>query len=109
MTSPAGDNPVVSGLALSPHAFVASPREHTTITFSLSQASDVTVLVLDKTGTVVRTLARPAQATGSLTIRYYGFNGAGHRVPAGQYQVLVVASNAHGSGTAQSPLEIDAP
>lgn len=108
-TSPATGNPAVSGLALSPHAFAASPKSHTTITFSLHQASDVTVLVLDQTGTVVRTLARPAQAPGSLTIRYYGFNGAGHRVPPGQYQVLVVASNAHGSGTAQSSLEIDAP
>jgi hypothetical protein len=108
-TSPAAGNPAVSGLALSPHAFVASPQEHTTITFSLSQASDVTVLVIDKTGTVVRTLAKPAQAPGSRTLRYYGFNGAGHRVPTGQYRVRVVASNAHGSGTAQAPLEIDAP
>ena len=107
--SPATDSPVVSGLALSPHAFAASPQEHATITFSLSQASDVTVLVLNQAGTVVRTLARPAQAPGSHAIRYYGFNGAGHRVPTGQYQVLVVASNAQGSGTAQSSLEIDAP
>ena len=107
--SPATDSPVVSGLALSPHAFAASPQEHATITFSLSQASDVTVLVLNQAGTVVRTLARPAQAPGSHAIRYYGFNGAGHRVPTGQYQVLVVASNAQGSGTAQSSLEVDAP
>ena len=108
-TSPATGNPVVSSLVLSPPAFTARPQEHTALTFSLNQASDVTVLVLHHAGTVVRTLARPAQAAGSHTIRYYGFNGAGHRVPAGQYQVLVVASNAHGSGTAQSPLEIDAP
>jgi hypothetical protein len=108
-TSPAADHPVVSGLALSPSAFAARPQEHTAITFSLNQASDVTALVLDQTGTMVRTLARPAQAPGSHTIRYYGFNGSGHRVPAGKYQVLVVASNAHGSGTAESPLEIDAP
>jgi hypothetical protein len=108
-TSPAADQPAVSGLALSPQAVAARPQEHTTITFRLSQASDVTVLVLDRTGTVVRTMARPAQAAGSLTVRYYGFNGSGHRVPPGQYQVLVVASNAHGSGTAQSPLQIDAP
>jgi hypothetical protein len=99
-TSPGTGSPQVSGLALSPHAFVASPQEHTTVTFSLRQASDVTVLIIDKTGTVVRTLAKPAQAPGSHTIRYYGFNGAGHRVPNGQYQVLVVASNAQGSGTA---------
>jgi len=108
-TSPAADSPAVSGLALSPSTFAARPQEHATITFGLSQASDVTVLVLDKAGTVVRTLARPAEAAGSHAIRYYGFNGAGHRVPTGQYQVLVVASNAYGSGTAQSPLEIDTP
>jgi hypothetical protein len=107
--SPAADSPVVSGLALSPDAFTASPQSHTSITFSLSQASDVTILVLDKTGTVVRTLAKPAHAAGPLTVRYFGFNGSGHRVPPGQYQVVVVASNAHGSGTAQSALQIDAP
>jgi hypothetical protein len=107
-TSPSSDNPAVSGLALSPAAFAAQPQQHTTIAFSLNQASDVTVLVLDQAGTVVRTLARPALAPGSHTIRYYGFNGAGHRVPTGQYQILVVASNANGSGTAESSLEIDA-
>jgi hypothetical protein len=107
--SPAADQPAVSGLALSPQGFAARPQEHTTLTFRLGQASDVTVLVLDKTGTVVRTLARPAQAAGSHAIRYYGFNGSEKRVPAGQYQVVVVASNAHGSGTTQAPLEIDAP
>jgi hypothetical protein len=108
-TSPATGNPAVSALALSPPAFTAQPQQHTAISFSLDQASNVTVLVLDQTGTVVRTLARPAQAPGPHTIRYYGFNGTGHRVPTGQYQVLVVASNANGSGTAESPLEIDAP
>ena len=108
-TAPASDAPVVSGLALSPSAFAARPREHTAITFSLNQGSDVTVLILDQAGTVVRTIGRPALAPGSHAIPYYGFNGSGHRVPTGQYQVVVVASNAHGSRTAQSSLEIDAP
>jgi hypothetical protein len=49
-TSSAADQPAVSELALSPQAVAARPQEHTTITFRLSQASDVTVLVLDKTG-----------------------------------------------------------
>ena len=107
--APATDSPQVSGLALNPSAFTAQPQEHTAITFSLNQGSDVTVLVLDQTGTVVRTIARPALAPGSHAVPYYGFNGSGHRVPAGQYHVVVVASNAHGSGTAQSSLKIDAP
>jgi FlgD Ig-like domain len=106
---PATDSPQVNGLALNPPAFAAQPREHTAITFSLNQGSDVTVLVVDQTGAVVRTIARPALAPGSHAIPYYGFNGSGHRVPSGQYQVVVVASNGHGSGTAQSSLAIDAP
>ena len=107
--APATDSPQVSGLALNPPSFTAQPQEHTAITFSLNQGSDVTVLILNQTGTVVRTIARPALAPGSHAIPYYGFNGSGHRVPTGQYQVLVVASNAHGSGSAESPLEIGAP
>ena len=107
--APATDSPQVSGLALSPPAFTAQPKAHTAVTFSLSQGSDVTVLVLDQTGTVVRTIGRPALAPGSHAIPYYGFNGSGRRVPSGQYQIVVVASNAHGSGTAQSSLQIDAP
>jgi hypothetical protein len=107
--APAADSPQVSGLALSPPSFTAQPQQHTAVTFRLSQGSDVTVLVVDQDGTVVRTIARPALAPGSHAIPYYGFNGGGRRVPAGQYQVVLVASNAHGSATAQSSLEIDAP
>jgi hypothetical protein len=107
--APAADSPQVSGLALRPPSFTAQPQQHTAVTFRLSQGSDVTVLVVDQDGTVVRTIARPALAPGSHAIPYYGFNGSGRRVPAGQYQLVVVASNAHGSATAQSSLEIDAP
>jgi hypothetical protein len=103
------NDPQVSALALSPATVTASAKSHATITFGLSQASDVTVLVLNSDGTVVRTLTKPAHAAGQLTVRYYGFNGAGKRVPAGSYQVLVVASNANGSGTAEAALTISAP
>jgi hypothetical protein len=57
---------------------------------------------------VLPTLPRPAKAAGGLTVQYYGFNGSGQREPAGNYQVLVVASNANGSGTAEAPLTIGA-
>ena len=69
----------------------------------------MTVLVLNSDGTVVRTLTKPTHAAGRLTVRYYGFNGSGKRVPAGNYHVLVVASNANGSGTAETALTIGAP
>jgi hypothetical protein len=106
---PAITSPVVSGLALSPAAVTASGQNHATISFRLTQASDVTILVLNGEGMVVRTLSRPAKAAGRLTAQYYGFNGSGQREPAGNYQVLVVASNANGSGTAEAPLTIRAP
>ena len=107
-TAPAA-GPVASGLDVSPATIQARAGSYTTITVSLGQASDVTVLILDQKGTVVRTLSKPARPAGTLAVRYFGFDGAGHRVPAGNYQVLVVASNANGSGTAQSPLQIGAP
>lgn len=106
---PVSPSPAVNGLALSPATVTASAKSHATITFGLSQASDVTVLVLSSDGTVVRTLTKPAHAAGQLAVQYYGFNGAGKRVPAGNYQVLVVASNANGSGTAEAALTISAP
>jgi hypothetical protein len=102
------NNPQVNGLKLSPAA-IAGSGQYAAITFSLSQASDVTILVLDAKGTVVRTLTKPARAAGKVAIRYYGFDGSGHHEPTGNYQVLVVASNANGSGTAESPLQIGAP
>jgi hypothetical protein len=109
--SPGGlvTSPAVNGLALTPAAVTASAHSHATISFQLTQAADVTILVLNSEGTVVRTLTRPAKAAGGLTVQYYGFNGSGQREPAGNYQVLVVASNANGSGTAEAPLTIGAP
>ena len=106
---PPAAGPVVSGPELSPAAIQARAGSHATITVSLSQASDVTVVILNEKGVAVRTLSRPVQPAGTLAVRYYGFDGAGHRVPAGKYQVLVVASNAKGSGTAQSPLQVSSP
>jgi FlgD Ig-like domain len=102
-------SPAVNGLALSPATVAPTAKSHATITFGLSQASDVTVLVLNSDGTVVRTLTKPTHAAGKVTVQYYGFNGSGQRVPAGNYQVLVVASNANGSGTAEAALTISAP
>ena len=62
--SPPAGHPGVSGLALSPGMLAARPGSYTTVRVRLGQASDVTVLVLDQAGAVVRTLARPAQPGG---------------------------------------------
>ena len=101
--------PAITGLTLSPAAFAASSPNHTTITLTLTRAADVTMCVLNNDGKVVRQLSRPGHAAGRVRVQYYGFDGSGHRVPPGQYQLLVVASNAQGSSNAEATLTITGP
>jgi hypothetical protein len=96
----------VTGLSLRPAVFTTSGRGHVSITFTLTQRASVTVCVLDHQGSLVRALARPNHAAGPVTISYFGLARTGHRDPAGSYEVLVVASNAHGSATAEAGLTI---
>jgi FlgD Ig-like domain len=99
----------ITGLALSPSAFGATGANHVTITFNLTQAADVTVCVLDSQGTIVRQLARPGRGAGQVTIAYYGGSASGQLLPAGHYWLLVVASNSHGSDTAEAGTTITGP
>jgi hypothetical protein len=107
--TPASSGPAVTGLALSPATFAATGSNHATITFTLSQAADVTVCILNKNGTVVHTIAKPSRAAGPVTIGYYGYSNSGKRDLTGQFPVLIVASNSHGSTTAETSLTITAP
>jgi len=95
----------ISGLAARHAAFTADGHGHATLVFRLTQHADVTVCILDSTGTLVRQIARPSRAAGSVRVSFNGFAG-GRPVPAGRYPVLVVASNSRGSTTAQTVLTI---
>jgi FlgD Ig-like domain len=98
----------IAGLTARPTTFAADGHGHAALAFTLTQAADVTVCVLDANGAVVRQLARPSRPAGPVTVSFYGFGG-GRPVPAGRYPVLVVASNAHGSSTAEAVLTISGP
>jgi hypothetical protein len=104
--APAASTTWVTGLNLSPAQFAVNGSARTMIDFKVGQASDVTVLVLKADGTVVRAIAKPARSAGSVAVPYYGYDGSSHRLPPGIYQVLVVASNALGSATAETTLTI---
>ena len=91
----------LAGLALSPPAVSLSSEASAALTVSLSQRADVTVCVLNAGGTVMRTIARPGTAAGTVKLRYLAYQRAGHLLLAGHYTVLVVASNASGSATAE--------
>ncbi len=99
----------VSAAGVSPATFAFDGSNHVLITYTLSQAANVTICVLGSNGQVLRQIARPSQAAGRTTIWWYGLDNAGKLLPAGQYPILIVASNSHGSGTAEMPLTISAP
>jgi hypothetical protein len=108
-SAPAADASWLTGLNLSPARFAGSGSNHTTIRFRIGQAADVTVLVLAADGTVLRQIAKPTRAAGQVSVPYYGYTDGGTRLPAGAYRVLVVASNASGSASAEATLTISAP
>ncbi len=108
--APAGPvSPTVTNLKVTPSAFAETSGANTAITFTLSEGANVTACILDSNGSVQRMIAKPGRAAGQVTIPFYGYNGSGHYLPAGGYEVLVVASNANGSGTAEIPLTISSP
>jgi hypothetical protein len=108
-STPAVAGSWVSALNLSPARLIGTGSNDTVISFRIGQAADVTVLVLGADGSVVRQIAKPAHAAGQVSVPYYGYTDSHTRLPAGTYNVLVVASNGSGSATAETPLTISAP
>ena len=104
-SSPAGVH--VSGLKLSPATVSLSSEATAALTFGLSQQADITVCVLSSSGKVLRTMARPGSPSGTAKrIRYLVYQRLTHRLVAGNYTVLVVASNSSGSSSSAVPLTI---
>jgi hypothetical protein len=99
----------VTAVGVSPSTFAPTGSNHVRITFTLSQSANVTICVLGSQGTVLQQISLPSRSAGRSTVWYYGHNRAGHLLPAGRYPVLVVASNAHGSATAEAVATITAP
>jgi hypothetical protein len=108
-SAPAAAGSWVSGLNLSPAQLIGTGSNDTMISFRIGQAADVTVLVLEADGSVVRQIAEPAHAAGRVSVPYYGYTDSHTRLPAGTYKVLIVASNGTGSASAETALTISAP
>jgi hypothetical protein len=99
-------NDWLTRLAMSPAMLAVGGGHHTDIKFTLSQKADITVVILNSHATVVREITRPDHTARDVSIPYYGFDGSGKYLAAGKYTVLVVASNAQGSSTAETSLTI---
>jgi hypothetical protein len=104
--SPALRGLMITGLTITPRALPATGTGHVKIRFKLSQAANASICVLNSHGNVVRELDRPGLPAGWAARWYYGY-GQHHRLlPAGRYQVVVMASNATGSATEQLGLTL---
>lgn len=62
-------------------------RDHTRIAYTLEQAGDVDLSVLDLSGRLVKTLVRGAQSAGRHEMQWDGRTDAGQSLPAGAYFV----------------------
>jgi flagellar hook assembly protein FlgD len=100
---------VIGGLTVSPADLVATGHNHVTIRFTLTQDADVSVSIVSAGGKVAREIPKPGRRAGQVTVSYYGYNGSGHRLAAGQYDIVVVAKNSDGTSTAEVPLTISSP
>jgi flagellar hook assembly protein FlgD len=89
-----------------PQTLVNNGTNHVRLTFDLGQAADVTICVLGSDGTVLRVLSQPGLAAGWHSPWYQGHDNAGGLLPDGTYPILIVASNAQGSATAETVLTV---
>jgi hypothetical protein len=110
-SAPAG--PTVTGLTITPRTlavtggnFVGIRSMSVRIRFKLSQPADVSICVLNSLGRVVREINKPGSPAGWVTRWYFGYGQHRRLLPAGRYQVMVVASNAKGIATAQLGLTV---
>jgi flagellar basal-body rod modification protein FlgD len=75
------------------------------VNFNLAQpASEVSVSVLDASGSVVKTLAGGAKGAGSGSVSWDGTNNAGTALPSGAYSFTVAAKDASGNSVTSTPL-----
>ncbi len=91
-----GSAPAVSGLAV-PGRVAAGARF--AVSLRLGHWANVTVCLIRRGGTVIRTFGRPRANAGSVSV-------SGTAPGTGAYKVLVVASNAHGSTVAERTLSV---
>jgi hypothetical protein len=98
--------PLITVPAVSPAAFAPTGANHVRVMFKLSQPADIAICVMNSQGTVVRELDRAAQPAGWSSSWYLGHDSAGNLLPAGNYPILIVASNPAGTATADTQLTI---
>ncbi len=111
--SQSAPGPAITGLSITPRTlavtssnFVGLRFMSVRIRFKLSQPAAVSICVLNRQGSVVRVMNRPHAPAGWFTRWYFGYDQHHRLLPAGHYQVMVMASNAKGVATAQLGLTV---
>lgn len=104
--SPGVHGLVITGLTITPRKLWANGRNHVRIKFWLSQAAHVSICVFNGQGTVVRQVNRPDSPTGWAARSYYGYSQHLRLLPAGHYEIMVIANNGTASATAYRQLTL---
>jgi hypothetical protein len=104
--APTGLVPVITNAAVRPAVFVPTGTDHVSIRFKVSQESDTAICVVNSQGVVMRELDKSGQAAGWSSSWYFGHDKQGHLLPAGSYSIIIVASNAQGTASAQTTLTV---
>jgi exopolysaccharide biosynthesis protein len=86
--------------------FVRVGRNGRTISFRLSRDATVRVAVEDRFGGILRTVARGARPSGTVTVRWNGRDGRRKRLRPGSYLVHVAATSAIGLSDIRVPFRI---
>jgi hypothetical protein len=98
--------PLISDLSVTPSTLRPSPTNHSVIRFHVNVDSNVTVMVTDGDGRVIKKLLdNDPRSAGPTSKPYYGYDGATTLSP-GRY-VVVVSATANGStATVLAPIFI---
>jgi flagellar hook assembly protein FlgD len=94
-------NTTLMRLAVEPQ--VLYPGSSARITVDLARAARLTVTI-ERSGAVLRTLAKRAVESGTTTVSWNGRRAGGAAVPAGTYVVRAVATNQIGTAELTAPL-----
>jgi flagellar hook assembly protein FlgD len=94
-------NTTLMRLAVEPQ--VLYPGSSARITVDLARAARLTITI-ERSGAVLRTLAKRAVESGTTTVSWNGRRAGGAAVPAGTYVVRAVATNQIGTAELTAPL-----
>ena len=97
--------PAITSLRVDPPSLASAGTNHVRVLFKLSQPANVAICVSDP-ASIRREIDRTNQPAGWSSTWYYGYDSHGQLLAPGNYQVVVIATNAVGTSSAQTAMTV---